>query len=292
MPDGVLIRAPRPDEGAACRMLLAGGPLTALPGGREHFIACQDAPPFVTGALEYVPAEGAVAGVRLRVLRTHRRRGIGRALVARVAALAELRGDCSIIAATDAVTEPDGEPFLTALGFARASRVTTMDADAAQALALLVPLVDRLHASGRLPPDLRFVALAEAPREKVARLYLDQIGERPEWNAMPLAERWENSEYARCPVLMAGDDVAAFVLWRVDGEIAPVPARVVAPKYQGSWANALLMRRGIEDGMAAGGRIIRFEIPEDNRDTWKLAKRFGAKLISTRDLYVRRLAAA
>ncbi len=274
-------------------MLLDGGPVSAAHTVRENLVAWWNdgaSPPALAGALEYAPGQGAIVAVRLRVIRTHRRRRIGSALLERVFALAAARGVSAVVAVGNSVSEPEAEPFYQAHEFRRMSRLTTMDAGAAGALAQLVPLVDRLYASGRVPAGLRVTTVADAPKEQVARLYLDEIGRHPDWNAMPVVETLQKSEYARCPVLMVGGEVAAFVLWRVEGEIAPVPARVVAPAFQGSWANAILMRTGIEGGMAAGGRIIRFEIPEGNRDTLKLARRFGARLVSTRDLYVRELA--
>jgi GNAT superfamily N-acetyltransferase len=82
------------------------------------------------------------------------------------------------------------------------------------------------------------------------------------------------------PVVMVDGGVAGILLGHVDGETAVVRSRVVAPGYQGSWVNAVLIAEALDIGWAAGARRARFSYTSSNRDTEKLARRFRAKVTS------------
>ncbi len=55
---------------------------------------------------------------------------------------------------------------------------------------------------------------------------------------------------------------------------AVVLARVVSPRHRGGgWANLMLMAAALERGCRGGATGMRFEAPEDNRDTLALVER-------------------
>ena len=74
-PEPLRIRPPRADEGAAVRMLLPDPPVGF--GSREYLLAVVPEPPFIAGAVSFQYGHDALFGVRLRVVRTRRRAGIG-----------------------------------------------------------------------------------------------------------------------------------------------------------------------------------------------------------------------
>src|SRR5512140_1973381 len=79
---GFTIRRPRDVEGPVCRMLLP----EATTGERKHdlLVAVQPANPPIVGAIAWIPSPGVFGGLRLRVVRTHRRQGIASAMLAAV----------------------------------------------------------------------------------------------------------------------------------------------------------------------------------------------------------------
>lgn len=54
---------------------------------------------------------------------------------------------------------------------------------------------------------------------------------------------------------------------------------MVAQKYRGGfgWANLLLLAAALERGRARGAQRVRFEMPEENGDTRRLAERVGGQ---------------
>jgi hypothetical protein len=90
--------------------------------------------------------------------------------------------------------------------------------------------------------------------------------------------------------LMIGDRLVAFILVRVRKALAIVDARVVAPDYQGTWANVLLMATASERATAIGAQQVRFDCNDSNSDTLKLAKRSAAQVVGRADWHTLDLA--
>jgi hypothetical protein len=80
------------------------------------------------------------------------------------------------------------------------------------------------------------------------------------------------------------------LLWEREADLVKVFARVVTPRFQGGWANALLLAHGIERAWSEGGRRVQFDSLDTNKDTLKLAARFRAEVVAVRESWVRQLA--
>ena len=284
----VEIRPPRSAEWPACRMLLP----RAFGRNRapEVLLALdedQTTNPRITGAVAYQRRARQIGILDLRVVKTHRRKGVGSRL------LQNLAGEQAVISTfTDVLANPDAERFLTANGFERQGRMFVVEADLERMLEGMTRLRDRLVSSGRVPSSARLVTPAEAPMEEVIRLFDKFI----------MAERCLRPEFFRASFSSARFDQSSVILM-VDGRVggllmvewlrdihrAEVPARVVVPEYRGGWANVLMMATALERGRAAGITRVRFESLEDNADTLSLARRFKADTVHILDRFLRQV---
>jgi GNAT superfamily N-acetyltransferase len=286
----ITIRRPRDVEGPVCCMLLPEspeGPVTR----RQYLVAVQEAAPQIVGAASFQAGERALFGVRLRVVRTHRHRGVGSRLLRHILEEATRRNAAGVFARADGRNEPDAAPFLAAHGFRFLGRRTTVEADLAPMRDYLLGLRDRLMAGGKVPANAKLVRFSEAPQDQVARLYAEFIQHNPDVDPAILRHPKFKEKIAASPVLMIGDRVVGILLVGLEGQLTTVHARVVTPELRGGWVNALMMGTGMEDQWNAGARRVRFEIPPNNRDTEKLARRFRAETVSAWDRYGLRLAA-
>ncbi|MDW8129113.1 MAG: GNAT family N-acetyltransferase [Bryobacterales bacterium] len=256
----------------------------ALPA--EFLVAVQQAPPHLIGAACFRYGGAVLYSVRLRVIRTHRRRGIGSALMSAVLAEARSRGCDTVVALVETDREPEAEPFLLRYGFRRGSRLTTVEAAAEPARAWFGALRRRLEDAGKIPETARVLSFAEAPKAEVARLYAEAILCSPELEPGRLQHVLERLASPQSPVAMEGDRVVGALLWSLEGSLAFVHARVVAEERRRGWVNVVLMADALEAGWRAGGRRLRFEIPDGNRDTEKLASRLNAQPVRRLDRYV------
>jgi GNAT superfamily N-acetyltransferase len=286
--EGIRIRAPRQEEYGVCRMLLPPDPLREFTP--EQLIAVQDQEPFVVGAASYGLSNNLVHNIRMRVIRTHRRRGIGSCLTAHLEALARQRNAEALLGTSDAVSEPEAAAFLTSLGFTAAGHTKTVQAEIEPAARILLPMADRLAL--RSPELSRIVPLAQAPRNAVTALFKVELARSPVQTLWSLLDSLSSERLAKSPVLLAGDQVAGFLLVFLQDDLGVIPARVVAPEFQRGAANILLMGAGLRLGLEHGTKKLEFEIPENNFDTENLARRLEAKVVRTRDQYIKRLTAA
>lgn len=264
-------------------MLLSG--LDRGGGKPELLVAVQPAPPHIVGALSFRRLLHVFTSLRLRVVRTERGRGIGGALLS--AALDEARrsGTRTVFAKVDPAADSDAQPFLGRYGFAHTLRLTTVEGDIEELLKATTAARERLRTRGRIPAQARVVMLPDAPREQVARLFAEHIAHNPELAARLAVPSPRDEGLAVSPVAMVGDEVAGFVLWAMHGTVGHVHARVISPAYRGLWPNTVLMADALERGAAMGGVRVRFEVPGENLDTLKLARRLRAETVSTTDLF-------
>jgi hypothetical protein len=123
----------------------------------------------------------------------------------------------------------------------------------------------------------------------VAAVYRAELARSPLTTPWALLDQISMPEFARSPVLLSSGKVAAFLLYRVEGDRGLIPARIVTPLFQGGPANVLLMAAGLRSGPDLGVRCLEFEIPDGNTDTAKLARRLQAQVISTHGQFHRRL---
>lgn len=278
MSSAVRIRPPRDDEHVACRMLLGRG-ATATANTR-FLLALQDEAPFIAGAAAFVSGTRVTHSVRIHVVPTRRRLGIGTRLMAPIVEHAGALGHDGVMGLLQSPAEDAARPFLDAVGFAVAGRVATARGDIGAAMDGVLPLADRLQrsAAGR---GLSVVPLASAPRNAVVALYLTELVRNPYTAPWALVDELTTPRYKDSPVLMSGDRIAGFLLYHHDTRthVATIPARIVAPDFQGGPTNLLMLAAALRAGAAAGVREIEFDIPDGNTDTAKLARRLQARIM-------------
>ena len=288
-PPGILIRPPRPAEWPACRLLIPG--CFRAGGDPELLIAVSESPFLIVGALGWRRAGDTIYTVRLRVVRTHRRRGIGSALLQELIASAKLQGQTPLLGPADPGADPEAEAFLTPLGFRRLERLTTVVAPIAETHVRFKALRDRFEARGKVPPEVRFVFLPDASNDDIARFYATYIAHRAEMPVPAIRRAMESGTLDDSVILLAGGRVHGILLWELKGDLAIVHARAVSSQYQkaSGWANAMLMALALDRGASRGAVRVQFDLPEGNRDTTKLVARFHATATKTRDRYILKL---
>lgn len=281
--DTLSVREATPPEVSACRLLLSQDHPPLRYGGLAYLIALSSA---LCGAVCFLRGQGRLVGVRLRVLKPWRRRGAGTALLRELQAIAvREERQCVFGVAWTKPEDDDPQPFAETLGFRRTLRITTVEGKISDLAGYFQKLCQKLRSSGRLPHQARVVRLADAPRPAVLQLVATHLQNREEPGAR-VASTVDHARYDECPVVMVGDDVAGVLLWEVYGDRAEVPVRVVDPRWQGLWVNPLLLERASQQGVERNIDRIRFEIPEGNSDTVKLAARYGAHLVSHQDHFL------
>jgi GNAT superfamily N-acetyltransferase len=231
---------------------------------------------------------------RLRVIRAHRRRGVGSALIRQLAAMACDRSMTAIRAHANTLGSPELEPFFMANGFATRGRMWVVQIAVESALSNLAPLRRRLVTAGRVPASAYIARPADAPVEEAARLCAahmesDLSVHSAFFRASVYAKKTENSS-----ILMVAGRVAGLLI--AEGspgvEFARVTAHVIAPEYRRGWANVFLLTAAVERAAALGVRTVRFEALEDNLDTVNLIRRFGGEIVQVMSCFERRVTQA
>ncbi|MFN7919528.1 MAG: GNAT family N-acetyltransferase [Bryobacteraceae bacterium] len=286
-PASFRIRTPREGDMAACRMLLGAD---LVRGSNPEFLLAIGGVR-IAGAAAFLAGADSIDAVRIRVVRPLRRQGIGAMLLTRVEETARERGLTRIHTSFHDDGSADAGAtgaFLAARGFALRYTLTTVEASVPAMAEYYAQLCDRLRRSGRVPPEACVVPLSAAPLGDVIRLYESRMA--PErLAARRLTFGIDHPRYRDCPVALLSGKVAGMLLWEIHGETGFIPVRAVAPEFEGSWVNPLLLERATAQSFEHEIERIRFEIPEGNRDTSKLAARYGARVVGALRQYVRRL---
>ncbi len=280
------IRSPRPAELIACRMLL---PETASHSARRYLIACVSEPPYFLGAASWLRVPKGGEALRLSVIYTCRRRGIGSKLLEAVADDIRATGGSELVGWCDAISEENAPKFLSARDFVRTERVTKVEAEADQFADYCQAFRDRLRIKGRVPPGIRTVSLRDIAKSTIADACKRYLIDEPETRQDLLEHKLETGVFDDSPVMFSGDELVGFLLARLDGKCAHVAARVVLPRFRGGWANALLMAALADLRFFRPERIVSFEWREQGVDTAKLVARFPHRIVALRDCYVRSL---
>jgi GNAT superfamily N-acetyltransferase len=285
----VEIRCPAMTEWAACRMLL---PEVFQQGpAPEALLAFDRQARQVAGAAAFRYGSREMQGVRLHVVRGHRRRGVGTRLVQRLCELAAARGLDRICGSANLQEEPEAEAFLLANGFRPATRLYSAQGDLLVLGERLRALRDHLVRAGKIPAAARLVEIEEAPRAQLAQMYADHIAATRDFHPGYILPFIHDKRLAGSSVLLIHGAVQGMLLSELnDGaNVATVHAKVVAPGYRGGWANCLLMLRSLELMLKAGSRQVRFDFREDNSDTLKLMTRANGKITRILTGFVRDL---
>ena len=283
----VHLRVAEGAERRACRMLLQGADRLGHVG--EPMIATTaEASPQVLGAIALLAARDA-AGVptlivSARVVRPWRRRGVGSMLLEAAIAEARRLGARSIVAQGDADAEPDGVAFLETRGFGRTEVLTTFEVATEAVVEYLVPLIDRLRQSDRIPPQARMVPLRHAPLVAAARLHAEHLAGTVHGVAETLNDLLVRDDADDNAVLLIGGEVHGLLIGNTVDGVTVVDAEVLSPACRVSggssgWASVFMLAERLEWGLSRGSRITRFSCVSGNRPTRRLAQRLGAKPI-------------
>jgi GNAT superfamily N-acetyltransferase len=271
------LRPPHEDEWRICRMLL---PETfADAASRAYLIGIGDEAPRIVAAASFKPSPESITHLRVHVVPSFRRCGVGSQIVEHVAGT----GPRSIGGIVELTKEPGAVEFCQRNHFERVESLTTVEADMAE----MRDHMRRLRGRIAMPPGARTIPLSQAPVDQVARLHSDYVaqeGELNQWRGLVA----HSPEMEISPVVMIDGCVAGILLGKIEGPTAVVRTRVVAPGYHGGWVNALLLAEALDIGWAAGARRARFSYNHSNRDTEKLAIRFKAEITSVVARYTRR----
>jgi GNAT superfamily N-acetyltransferase len=221
--------------------------------------------------------------VTLHVLPQARRTGVGRRLVEAAAELT--RGEADGLWSLRPVQEAsEAAAFMQACGFVPRRRQRHFQAGVDTLLEQVAPLVERMRRRGRIPPDVRTIPIQEAPLEEIGWLVSAEFGGGPDRAQQRLRAR-NAGEPDRSFVLMHGDEVLGALMWRLEGDVAIIEARVIAPAHRGGWPSLLQLEQSMRLGKAAGAVQMRFDCDEDVRDTMGLAERSQATEVARTALY-------
>ena len=226
----------------------------------------------------------------LHVLPAHRRRGVGRALLA---ALAELAAEETDGLYTHIPIEADGEAerFLRACGARLHGSQRHFDASIEALLDHLTPLLQRVKRRAGGQGEMAVVPLALAPSDEIAWMVAHELGGGP-----VDAERRVRARAAMAPdgggaeqgldrsqVILREGHAAGVIIWRLTADgAAMVDARIVARRWRGGPLNLMLLEAGLLRGKAEGLSRVRFYCDDSVPDTIRLARRCNA--VETRTL--------
>ena len=286
-------------ERRACRLLLAEA-------ARRHELGevwgawetSGGEAPRLVGALSVQPVVhadgGREAAVWGRVVRTHRRRGIGARLFAvacdesRRLGVATLR----IISDADAGGDSPDVAFLAARGFAVAETLSTFEVATASIHADLEPLAKRMTERGMIPAEARMVPLREAPLRVVARLHAAHLGGTEASVLDSIAERLARDDADDHGVLLIDGEVHGLLFGTTVDGVTTIDAEVLSPTCRVSgggsgWASLFMLAERLAWGLRRGSRSTRFSCTSGNRPTRRLAKRLGAREVGVETVYRR-----
>ncbi len=276
----------------ACRMLLPESATWAWPA--EYLVAMGDSPAQLLGALAYTPT--LLAGApswffSLRVIRTHRRRGIGRRLIDALIDRAGSGGIPLLISHVDSGSGPEMSALLRGSGFRPGRTVTTFegDIDLERYESHFRPICDRLQARGKVPTDLRIVSLKEAPLDGVSLLYAENLGGTIDGVELFLRRALARGGLDASFAMMVGGRVLGLHLLEVHESVVLIRAKIVAKEFRGRWVNAFLSREFAGRLRACGMHRVRFTAADDVHYTLKFAERQSVGIVNVATQFIREL---
>ena len=207
------------------------------------------------------------------VLGPARRQGVGRALVAAAAKLANGETD-GLWSLRPASAGSEAAGFLEACGFKALRREYYFQTGVSQLLDKILPVAERQREAGRIPEGAEIVNLSETEvsLEEIAWLIAREFNNNPVFHVDNLRRRIEDKEDESMVALFKGE-LAGVLLSRNDNNIAVVDVRVVAKRWRPGWPNLLLLEKGLLVAKAQGRRGIKFHSDETITDTVSLARR-------------------
>jgi GNAT superfamily N-acetyltransferase len=248
---------------------------------RTYLLGVGNEAPHIVAAASFRQRPDEVTHLRMHVVPSFRRRGLGSQIVEYIAR----NGSSCIGGAVDVIIESGAVAFCEQNHFDRVDALTTVEGDIAE----MREYMHRLRSRIVPPRGASTIPLSAAPLDQVAHLhaqYVAQEGELNQWRGLVAY----TSQMDLSPVVMIDGRVVGILLWVLEGATAVVRSRVVTPGYYGTWVNATLLAEGLDVSWAAGARRARFSYTDSNRDTQKLAIRFKAETTNVVALFRRRVA--
>lgn len=233
------------------------------------------------GMFATTPVDTVRSGLRgdIVVLPSLRRRGIGGAILA--AMRAELRRwDVAYLHSWDSTDSAHPAPFLQHANFSPLNNVYTFESDAAVALPWGDALLQRLRGAGRIPAGAVLGPLADADPAAVRRLYADHFGIDEAAAAALLVHAAGPGSLA----LHLAGELIGFIQWKRDADDVPtVDLWITAPRFRSGWPALMLL---VESMRAFDEPRGRYACNDSAVATLNIARRLGARLLSTRHTHV------
>lgn len=273
----ITIRPPHPSEAALVRALLPGC------GASHFFVAVTPELSRITGAVGFA-MQGDVAQVKdIRVIRTHRRQGIGSLLLAAVAETVPYRE--RMVCTVDSLQSHEAAAFFEARGFGFTQRLTVFEADVALLNRHYQPLFRRLYATGKIPDSVGIVPLALAPLDQVMRMYADHINAWSSIRPDRAISAISDPRYAPSLVLMAEGEAQGMMLLEFRGQTVHVHARIIRPLWQKHSAGTVLFAEAVRTSFEQGMTRALLE-SFDTNTTMSVARRHHMEPVAREDYYV------
>lgn len=233
------------------------------------------------GMVATTPVDTARSGLRgdIFVLPSLRRRGIGGAVLAAIRA--ELRRwDVAFLHSWDSTDSAQPSPFLQHAGFSPLNTVYTFESEAAVAVPWGDAFLQRLRDAGRIPAAAVLGPLADADPAAVLRLYADHFG----IGDAAAAARLVHAAGPGSLALHLAGELIGFIQWKRDGDGVPtVDLWISAPRFRSGWPALMLL---VESMRAFDEPRGRYACNDSAVATVKIARRLGARLLSTRHTHV------
>lgn len=257
-------------EMPACRALL---PAVFPARGRAPEILVARGPEGIRAALALAWVPGGFPFL-LHVAPAWRRAGIGRALVAHAATLAQ--GETPLLRAWAPVAQGSAaDAFLRACGCTIARRLLVFETDGARYSAVLSALWRR--ASRRLPAGMTLQALQAAPGAAAVLVAAEFGVPRPDVMARLDPAHPDAYDDRLSQLLLRDGTAVGAILGRRYGDVIEVDVNVVAPELRHGVGNLMLLEALGRLSLEAGVGRFRFACEEHVRDTLNLGARSDAQ---------------
>ena len=288
MSDHIAIRLASENEAPACLALLSE--VRDVPA--EFLIARANGE--FAGAAAIVWRNWSNPGgfpIHIHVLKAHRGKGMGRALLNHAVSLAS--GDTDGLWPVKPVPEDsEAAQFMQACGFQLRRKHLFFEAKVENLLSQVSPVVARLRRHKRIPENARIIPLHEAPIDQVGWLVSADFGGAPIQSMAKLQQRLSSTGTIKrdCSnIAMLGGEVAGCLIFQIEErggrDIAVVDVRVVAPEQRNGWASLMTLEAGLLRCQALGVNEFAIDCDDTNRDTLSVSRRSKAIEVKRNALY-------